>query len=331
MRCGSRSTGPSAPPEDSMTTTTSKSASFVRLLFIVFAPGAKPLGHDPFKISTNVDLVMLTVTARDRTGQPVSDLKEKDFAVYEDGVRQSIRLFRHENTPVTVGLVVDHSASMGSKLAEVTAAARTFAHTSNPQDRMFVLNFNEKVTLGLPGGLPWSSRAEDLEYAISNSPARGMTALYDALAAALQKYETAGQDKKVLVIISDGDDNASTHSLAEVLTLAVQSSALVYAIGIFDVGKSDRNPGVLRKLARVTGGEAYFPGKLADVVAICARIARDIRHQYAIGYIPTSAAPPGAWRSIHVTAGNKTDGKLAVHTRSGYIAGRVERPRGIAT
>ncbi len=136
--------------------------------------------------------------------------------------------------------------------------------------------------------------------------------------------QTGGRDKKVLIVISDGGDNASVHSLAEVLKMAGQSSALVYTIGIFDEEDADRNPDVLRRLARATGGEAFFPRKLNEVVAICERIARDIRHQYTIGYVSNNAANPGAYRSIRVVA-RTGNSKLFVRTRSGYIAGGESR------
>jgi Ca-activated chloride channel homolog len=129
------------------------------------------------------------------------------------------------------------------------------------------------------------------------------------------------RDKKVLIVISDGGDNASSHTLAEVLKSLEQSNALVYTIGIFEEEDEDRNPAVLRRLARATGGEAFFPDQLDEVVEICERIARDIRHQYTIGYIANSNAKAGAWRGIRVVARSAGKGKLSVRTRSGYIAG----------
>jgi Ca-activated chloride channel family protein len=305
------------------------------LFFISFAGGAKPQilpaaeGQDPgsFKISVNVDLVVLNPTVRDRKGRFVSDLRERDFEVYEDGVRQAIRLFRHEDIPVTVGLVIDHSGSMQSKLPEVIAAARTFVQTSNPEDRMFVVNFNEKVTLGLPGRISFTNRSEELERAISSMPARGMTALYDGVIKALERLQTgSGNDKTALIIISDGGDNASKHSMGELLKMAEQSSALMYAIGVFDEEDPDRNPGVLNRLARATGGEAFFPGKLAEVIAICENIAREIRNQYTIGYVSSNAAPTGGYRKIRVVAAGAEHGKLSVRTRAGYIAGSEPHP-----
>ena len=288
-------------------------------------PSIEAQGPPPYQISVNVDLVVLNATVRDGKGRFASDLREEDFEVYENGVRQTIRLFRHEDIPVTVGLVIDHSGSMRPKMADVIAAARTFVKSSSPEDQMFVVNFNEKVSLGLPDNLPFSNRPEDLGSAIANAPTRGMTALYDAVFEARNRLRTGGPEKKVLIVISDGGDNASRHTLADVLQMAGQSTALVYTIGIFDAADNDRNPNVLRRLAGVTGGEAFFPSEYGEVVAICERIARDIRHQYTIGYHSTSAALPGAYLSIHVAAGAPGHGKLSVRARSGYIAGGESR------
>jgi Ca-activated chloride channel family protein len=280
----------------------------------------------PYLISVNVNLVVLHPTVRDRKGRFASDLREQDFEIYEDGVRQSIRLFRHEDIPVTVGLVVDHSGSMGPKLADVIAAARTFVQSSSPEDQMFVVNFNEHVTLGLPDAIRLTDRSDELARAISNTPATGKTALYDAIVKGQERLQAGGPEKKVLIVISDGGDNASGHRLAEVLKMAEQSSALVYAIGIFDEQDPDRNPDVLRRLARTTGGEAFFPGQLNEVVAICERIAYEIRHQYTLGYVSSNAAQPGAFRVIRVVAQAPGKRKLFVHTRSGYIAGGESPP-----
>jgi VWFA-related protein len=297
-------------------------------LLIGFAGGAAaqepPSVEDPasqsFRISVDVDLVVLQATVRDRSGRFVSDLLERDFEVYEDGRRQSIRLFRHEDVPVTVGLVIDHSSSMGPKLTDVVEAARTFARSSNPEDELFVVNFNEKVTLGLPVGMGLTNNGDVLERAISSKRAIGQTALYDAVYKALGQLQAGGPEKKVLIVISDGGDNASALGLSEVLKKAALSSAAVYTVGIFDEEDPDRNPGVLRRLARETGGEAFFPGQLNEVVAICERIARDIRNQYTIGFVSNSQARPGASRALRMTARAAGKSSLSVRTRSSYIA-----------
>ena len=275
--------------------------------------------QEPFQLSVNVNLVLLNATVRDRNGTPVTDLSEQDFEVHEDGVKQDIRLFKREDTPVTVGLVVDHSGSMRHKLASVVAAARSFVQSSNPQDQMFVVNFNEKVTLGLPNEIRFTNRVEDLSFAIANSPTEGMTALYDAVFLGRNHLQDASFNKKVLIVISDGSDNASKHKLSEVVKMAQQSTILVYAIGVF--GEEDRNPDVLRRLTGITGGEAFFPQKLDEVVAICERIARDIRSQYTIGYTSTNQGTTNAFRTIRLAARSASKGRLSVRTRAGYIAG----------
>ena len=265
---------------------------------------------------------MLQPTVRDGKGQFVSDLREQDFEVYEDGVRQAIKLFRHEDVPVTVGLIVDHSSSMRHKLDEVIAAAHTFVHSSSPKDQMFVVNFNEKVTLGLSGAAGFTDSSAELERAISRIPPGGMTALYDAVLRGQEQLQAGSRDKKALIVISDGGDNASTHNLAEVLKIAERSSALIYTIGIFDPDDEDKNPDILRRLARATGGDAFLPAKLDDVVGVCERIARDSATNTRIGYLSSNAAKPGVHRSIRVVARSGGNSKLVVRTRSGYIAGK---------
>jgi Ca-activated chloride channel family protein len=281
----------------------------------------------PYLISVNVDLVVLHASVRDHKNALAVGLREQDFQVYENGVRQTIRLFRHEDVPVAVGLVVDHSGSMRPKMGDVIAAARTFVRLSNPEDQMFVVNFNERVTLGLPNGIQFTNRFDELHAAILHAPVAGRTALYDAVAEALSRLQASDRDTKVLIVISDGGDNASSHSLGEVLKMAEQSTAMVYTIGIFDEDDSDRNPGVLRRLATVTGGEAFLPAELKDIVAICERIARDIRHRYTIGYVPIAPAQPGAYRKIRVEAQASAHGKLLVRARTGYIVGNPARLR----
>jgi VWFA-related protein len=276
---------------------------------------------ESFRISVDVSLVVLHATVTDRQGGLVTDLSEPDFEVHEDGVPQRIRLFKNEDVPVTVGLVVDHSTTMQPKLAEVTAAARTFVRCSNRDDEMFVVNFNEVVTLEMPGGIPFTNRPAALESAIESRPTMGQTALYDAVAKALEVVQSGNRDKKVLIVVSDGGDNASTHSLGRVMKLAGLSSAVIYTIGLFDVKDPDRNPGVLRRLARATGGDVFLPEQPGEVVSICERIAHDIRHQYTIGYVPTNPSRDGAYHAIRVLARAKGRDGLSVRTRTGYIAG----------
>jgi Ca-activated chloride channel homolog len=177
------------------------------------------------------------------------------------------------------------------------------------------------VVFGLLGGIRFTNNLDELEAAILRAPARGRTVLYDAVARALVQSQAGGRDKKVLIVISDGADNFSALGLPELLRKAGQSNTLVYPIGIYDENDPERNLRALRQLARATGGEAFFPHELTAVVAICKNIARDIRNQYTIGYVPAIPPQPGATRSIRVVAAAKGYGKLSVRTRSSYIAG----------
>jgi Ca-activated chloride channel family protein len=282
------------------------------------APGQDGISPGAATISVDVSLVELHAAVRDKNGF-VAGLGKEDFHVFEDGIPQTIRLFRHEDVPVTVGLIVDNSSSMRKKRPDVTAAALAFVRSSNPRDEMFIVNFNERVSLGLPPEHLFSASAAELESAL-NVPAGGMTALYDAIEDGLAHLKKAGREKKILIVVSDGGDNASRHHLSQVLRDAERSDAIVYTIGLFDEYDSDRNPGVLKRIARVTGGEAFLPNVSIEVVPICERIAADIRHQYTIGYTPSNGKLDGTYRRIKVTATRLRGGRLFVRTRSGYIA-----------
>ena len=267
-------------------------------------------------ISVNVDLVVVHTTVRDSHKQLVNDLTQPDFQIYEDGVRQRIKVFQHEDVPLTVGLVIDHSGSMRRKMPDVVEAARRFVQSSRPDDQMFVVNFNENVTLGLSS---FSNRADELAGAISHTAATGQTALYDAIIVALNQAKLGSRDKRVLVVVSDGGDNRSRHTLDEVLKAAEQTSTLIYAIGIFEPDDPDKNPVVLRNLAKSTGGEAYFPKHLAAVVEDCERVAQDLRRQYVIGYVSSRSSEPGVRRRILVKASMAGRGSLDVRARAGYV------------
>jgi len=218
-------------------------------------------------------------------------------------------------------LVIDNSGSMRSKRSDVINAALAFARSSNPEDQVFVVNFNEHVSMGLPGDVPFTGNQEQLARALSRSKADGLTALYDAVAVALEQLKKGKWDKKVLILISDGGDNASKHKLAEIVTMVNQSSAIIYTMGIFDANDDDRNPRVLKQLSRISGGESFFPESLQKILPICQQIAHDIRNQYTISYAPANRKSDGAYRAIEVKARKtSTRGRLIVSTRAGYSA-----------
>jgi Ca-activated chloride channel homolog len=275
---------------------------------------------DEYRIRVNTNLVVLHATAQDHKGALVSGLDKDSFQVYEDGVLQQIKHFSHDDVPVTVGLVIDNSGSMGRKRAEVIAAALAFARSSNPQDQMFVVNFNEHVRFALPDNTSFTGQVSELEVALSKIITSGQTALYDAIAAALEHLKKGDRDKRVLIVISDGGDNASKHNLAQIMGLAQRADVIVYTIGLFDEEDDDRNPHVLTQLAKDTGGDVFLPRSLKDVVPICERIARDIRNQYTIAYVPANGKQDGTYRAIQVKAGAAGRGQLSVRTRAGYRA-----------
>lgn len=271
-----------------------------------------------YTLRVNVNLVVLSATVVDQHNALVSGLIQDDFQVYEDHVLQSIKHFSHEDLPVTVGLVIDNSGSMGPKRADIINAALSFARSSNPRDQMFVVNFNEHVTYGLPAGTPFTDRQDQLRSALAAIHTIGETALYDAIASAINHLKHGSCDKKVLIVISDGGDNASKHSLAQVIAMAKTSDAIIYTIGIFDEQDGDQNPGVLKRFAKETGGESFFPESSKEIESICNGIARDIRNQYTLAYVPANSRQDEGYRSIEVKARSPKGRHLSVRTRSGY-------------
>jgi Ca-activated chloride channel homolog len=283
-------------------------------------PPPKP---DQYRISVDVGLVVLPVIVTDKRGLAVPGLAKDSFQVFEDGRPQQIALFEPEDVPVTVGLVVDNSGSMRAKRPEVVAAGQAFAQSSNPQDQMFVVNFNQEVHLGLPQGVDYTNNVQLLQGALTRLPAMGNTALYDAVATALDHLKVGTATRKALIVISDGGDNASKLSLRDLLKKAAASNAQIHALGVFSENYSDEHPEVLSRLAKMTGGKAYFPASAREIPGICQQIAQDLRHQYTIGYHPSNRDSGSKYHAIRVTARNAEDRRLRVRTRAGYLMSSV--------
>src|ERR1700722_3649879 len=292
-------------------------------------PGPPPPqnpGQQKGVIKANVDLVVLHATVDDEKGQFVGDLKQDNFRVFEDKVEQKISLFSRDDIPVTMGLVIDNSGSMREKRAQVNEAAITFVKTSNPRDEAFVVNFNDEYYLDL--NEDFTSDQKELNEALSRIDSRGSTALYDAIIGSLDHLKKGHKDKRVLLVITDGDDDASSKSFAYTLKVAVESNAVIYAIGVFSDDDRKNNKKMVRKstkdlteLAEATGGLAFFPPRLEDVDPVCVQVARDIRNQYTLGYYPTNTATDGTFRAVKVDLIEpKGKGKLSLRTRSGYYA-----------
>jgi Ca-activated chloride channel family protein len=278
------------------------------------------------KISISSDLVLLPVSVMDKSGTFVAGLKLQDFQVYEDRRLQELTVFEEGDTPVTVGLVVDHSRSMGPKLREVASAVYTFAHSSNPLDEMFVVDFNDDVLIELMKGKAFSNDPKELEGALTAVKARGRTALYDAVSEGLKHLRYGHSEKKALIIISDGGDNASHLKYSQVLAQARQSLAMIYAIGLVGADDTEENPKLLRKLCNETGGIAYFPQQGDSVAKVSKEIARDLREQYSLGYAPHNIQRTDAFRKIEVKVTAQGRGTLRVRTRPGYSLGPEKQP-----
>ena len=213
-------------------------------------PGAAQ-DHPVSFVSTSSELVVLPVTVSNRQGGFVADLPQHRFTVFDNGRRQEVALFSNEDTPVTVGLVIDTSGSMKAKLPEVVIAAATFMRRSNPHDEMFVVAFNDTVIERVASP---ASDAQSFESDLRSLVAQGRTALYDGLSAALDRMTLATRPRKALIVVSDGADNASRSTLDHILLTARRSNVTIYTVGLFDLDDPDRNPGVLKSLAQSTGG-----------------------------------------------------------------------------
>jgi Ca-activated chloride channel homolog len=331
-------------PATTRRATKSRLANFLLLLaFIAATPCAhaqQPLPASPpapptpgtqnqtHKIQATVDLVVLHTTVLNEKGEFVPDLKIDNFRVFEDKIEQKVSVFTKEDIPVTMGLVIDNSGSMKEKRPQVNEAALSFIRTSNKQDEVFVVNFNDEYYLDLDED--FTSDPQELHEALEKIDTRGSTALYDAIIGSLDHLKKGHKDKRVLLVITDGDDDASRKSFDYTVKAAVESNAVIYAVGVFSDDDRKNNKKMIRKskkdlstLAESTGGLAFFPDKLSDVDPVCTQIAKDIRNQYTLGYYPTNTARDGTFRSVKVDLiPPKGEGKLSVRTRTGYYASK---------
>jgi len=278
---------------------------------------AKAGDEKEFTIQTTSRLVLLDVSVKDAAGGFVSGLTKDNFRVFENGKPQEISQFANSDIPVTAGIAVDESGSMRPKRAQVVTAGLVFIQASNPMDEMFVVNFNEKPRRGLPDELLFSDNIQKLRSALWQGVPEGRTALYDAIEMALHQLDFGREAKKTLVVISDGGDNHSKHTLAEVKNDVLSSLATIYTVGIYDEDDPEKNEGVLKDLARVSGGVFYHPATLEDIVPVCRQIAKDIRTRYTIGYIPVVEGKME--RHIKMVASSPEHPKLIVRTRTSYV------------
>ena len=270
-----------------------------------------------FTASESVRRVVLYATVRGEDGF-VADLTADDFTIREDGKQQKLLEFQREDVPVAIGLLVDNSRSMLTRRDEVVEAAKTFVRATNPQDEIFVLHFNERLSYGLPQDVPFTADRALLGEALDRMQLDGQTALYAAIAEGLSHLGKSTLTKKALIVISDGGDNVSQIRLDDVVKRADLSGASFYGIGIYDPEDGDADPKTLRNLANRTGGESIFPERLADVRSLCERIALTMRNQYTLSYSPPSTDTKPTYHRIEVKVKDPKNRKLTVRTRTGY-------------
>jgi Ca-activated chloride channel family protein len=285
-------------------------------------------GQPAATFSSESQVVVLHVAVRDKKGY-VSGLEKGAFHVFENKQPQPISFFSNQDAPVTVGLVIDSSGSMGNNRDRVIAAAVAFAETSNPQDEIFVLGFNENITIPLPADAPFTHDIPTLRSALYKAiAARGQSAVYDAVNAGLKYLDRGNYERKVLVLVSDGGDNASTATRAQVLANAEASNSVIYTVGVIDPMETEANPGFLRQLSDASGGEMFEPHNVAEVNSVLQQVAHDIRNMYTLGYSPGATATSAKsgkkqeLRSVSVSVTLPTGRKAMVRTRRAYLAGR---------
>lgn len=270
----------------------------------------------------DVNLVVLHTTVLDDRGRFADGLKPDNFRVFEDKVEQKLAVFKREDIPVSMGLVVDNSGSMRDKRPKVNAAALTLVEASNPQDEAFVVNFNDDFYLDLDKD--FTNSIPELKEALERIDARGSTALFDAIIGSLDHVQKGTKDKKVLLIVTDGEDNTSHNSLEKTIKEVQKTDTVIYTIGLLsDESRKSakRAKRALEDIARSSGGLAFFPENVADVRTICQQVARDIRNQYTLAYYPSNTQRDGTFRTVRVEViPPHGRGKLQARTRNGYYA-----------
>lgn len=292
--------------------------------FLAFAQTPPPKGDAPagnsdeptFTVGTR--LVLLPVSVVNKDGKLVTNLPQKAFKVFENGVEQPIKIFRREDVPISLGIIIDNSGSMREKRQKVESASLDLVRASNPMDEVFIVNFNDDPYLDVP----ITNDIKKMEEGIARIDSRGGTAMRDAIDAAMTYVKKEGhRQKKVLLVITDGNDNASNVSLEKLVNRAEQNEVLVYAIGLLN--EEERHEARMAKRAldaitRDSGGVSFYPKSPADVDAIALQVAHEIRNQYTIAYSPTVPQMDGSFRQIKVTV--NAPGHPVVRTRTGYYA-----------
>jgi len=295
------------------------------------AGGSKTLEqgkNGSFTLKTQVEEVVLHATVVDEHQRLVTNLDRNSFSVFEDGQQQPITSFRHEDVPVVVGILVDNSGAMPEKRPAVTPAALNFVRASNPDDRVFIVNFDTDPWIDVD----FTADTNKMKEALERIDSKGGTALYDAVVASSdhiikQPGIDKKLDKKVLLVITDGWDNSSVESLEQAVRhVQAENGPTIYSIGLLDEDAKKKGKRALKELAEQTGGVAFFPRDLSEVDAITRQVAHDIRNQYTIGYKKGERSGPG-YRTIKVMVRANGYKNLQVRTRSGYFPGEEKEAK----
>jgi Ca-activated chloride channel family protein len=286
-----------------------------------------------YTLSVETLEVSLPISVLDKEGRPVDGLKPEHFQIFEDKTQQTIKTFRHEDIPLSLGLVIDNSGSMRNKRERVNSSALSFVRESNPEDETCIINFDDSAYLEQD----FTGSIGDLIDALENIDARGETALYDALYLAADKVTKDGKkDKKAILLITDGEDNVSKYGINKVIEALRQSKVTLYAVGLLE--EDDQRGGLFKKppskkakedllkFAEITGGQAYFPKNLDEVEELVKHIAHDLRNHYTVTYTPTNKNLDGTWREVTVKINPpKNMPKFTWHTKQGYYAPKPDR------
>ncbi len=299
-----------------------RSNQFFACVLVVLAAIAlsaqSKISNEQATFRADARLVVLHATVVNKSGHLLTDLTQKAFHVYENGVEQPIKKFIREDVPVSMGLIVDNSGSMRTKRQRVEASALALVKASNPQDEVFIVNFNDEAFLDQP----FTSDIKELERGLAKIDSRGGTAMRDAIRMSIDYLKENGKkDKKVLVVVTDGDDNNSSGTLENLVKAAQQSEVLIYTVGLLseeEKREAKRATRALNAIAEATGAKSYYPKELKDVDGVCQQVAHDIRSQYIITYSPINSALDGSFRQIKVIA--NAPNHPVVRTRSGYYA-----------
>jgi len=284
-----------------------------------------------YTLSVETLEVQLPISVLDKEGRPVNGLTKDHFQIFEDKVQQTIKTFKHEDIPLSVGLIIDNSGSMRNKRERVNSAALAFVRESNPDDETFIVNFDDSAYLEQD----FTGSIGDLIDALDNIDARGETALYDAVYLSADHVKAGKRDKKALLLITDGEDNVSKYGINKVIEALKQSKVTLYAVGLLE--ENDQRGGLfkkppskkakedLQKFAEITGGQSFFPKNIDEVEELVKHIAHDLRNHYTVSYTPTNTKLDGSFREITVKLNPpKNFGKLTWHTKQGYYAPKAE-------